>query len=573
MAKLALVMALVTGASIFHQSPFVAPTLAQTQTAKPSGVPTGGADDYYDIGKFHFPVTTGSPEAQLWFDRGVAMCIAFNHEEGIRCFEKALKHDPSMAMALWGIAYAMGPNINNMEIESQQIAQAAFALRFAQLHADPCSDVEKGLITALAKRYPAPVPEIEERGPANSAYADAMRELRSRHPEDAMVAALFAESLMNLQPWKHWSPDGQPAEKTHEIVATLELALEQWPEHPALCHFYIHAIEASPHPEKALAAADRLRNAMPGAGHLVHMPSHIYALVGDYPKVIESNAAAIERDKAFLRRHGPLNFFSLYRLHNYHFLVYGAMFDGQRELALSTAREIPAQVPEAMVREQVDFLDAFMPMPLHVMVRFGMWEEILGEPEPADYLPMSRAVWHYARAVAMAATGRVAEAESEQAAFLKARGAVPETSMLFQNTSRDILGVAEAMIAGELEYRKGNYDGSFGHLREAVRRDDALNYDEPWGWMQPARHALAALLLEQGRLDESEAEYREDLRRRPKNPWSLAGLADCLERQGKADEAREVRGQLAEASRRADVDIDRSCFCKNQDDEKAKDNR
>ena len=434
----------------------------------------------------------------------------------------------------------------------------------AQLHSAPNSEVECELIAALAKRYATPVPPLDQREPLNRAYAEAMRTVYQKNPDNSLVAVLFAESLMNLQPWNHWTKDGKPADETVEIVSVLEKAMKRWPDHPALNHLYIHTIEASPNPEKALSAANRLRGAMPGSGHLVHMPSHIDVLVGDYERVIKTNQAAIEVDKEFLKREGALNFYTLYRVHNYHFLVYGAMFDGQSELAWTAANELTEQIPEEMLRGQTDFVDAFMPTPLHVLIRFGRWEDILNQPEPAAYLPMSRSTWRYARAIAYAATGRVEQAEAEQAKFLETKATVPETSILFNNTSLDILGVAEAMIAGEVEYRKGNFDLAFEHLQEAVQRDDALNYDEPWGWMQPARHALGALLLEQGRSTEAESVYREDLRRRPKNSWSLHGLAECLTNQGKTAEADKVRQQFQLASKRADIKIDRSCFCKLQ---------
>lgn len=521
--------------------------------------------EYYDLGGFHYAVTTGSKLAQTWFDRGLAMCIAFNHEEAIRCFQKAIQHDPSMPMAYWGMAYAMGPNINNMEIPAETIAQAGIVLQLGKLHSKNANQREIKLIDALAKRYSSPVPELEKRNVVNRAYALEMRKLHTEFADDSLVTALFAESLMLLRPWNQWTKEGMPAEETPEIVATLEAGLKNWPDHPALCHLYIHTMEASPHPEKALPAANRLENAMPGAGHLVHMPSHIYVLVGDYPAMIQVNHKAILADAEFLRREGPFNFYTLYRIHNYHFVVYGAMFDGQSELAMTTARQLVKEVPEAMLKEQVDFLDAFMPMPLHVMIRFGKWEEILAEPEPPEYLPMSRSIWHYARSVAYAATGRVKQAELEQLAFEKSAAAVPETSMLFQNTSRDILGVARAMIAGEIAYRKGDFESAFTHLREAVSLDDTLNYDEPWGWMQPARHALGALLLEQGRLAESESVYRDDLKRRPANPWSLHGLAECLSKQSKTDEAAKIMAEFKIASKRADLNINCSCFCKNNE--------
>lgn len=541
---------------------------ANTHTPEPT-IPkkptTVQEDTYYDIGDTHWSVTTSSVDAQTWFDRGLAMCFAFNHEEAIRCFQRALQSDASMPMALWGMAYAMGPNINNMEIESHQIAEAGFALQLSQLYSDKVASVEQDLISALAKRYQTPVPAIDERGPVNQEYADAMRKLHEKYPDDAMVATLFAESLMILRPWNHWTKEGQPAEETPEIIAVLESGLKRWPDHPALCHLYIHAMEASPNPEKALPAANRLRNAMPGAGHLIHMPSHIDVLIGDYPSVIKTNQQAIEADKVFLEREGAMNFYTLYRIHNYHFLVYGAMFDGQSELALKNSRELVAQVPEEMLRAQTDFLDAFMQMPLHVLIRFGRWDDILAEPQPADFLPMSRSTWYYARALAYAATGRVAEAEREQAEFLKAKAEVPESSILFNNTSQGILGVAESMIAGEIEYRKKNYERAFEHLRTAVQLDDALNYDEPWGWMQPARHALGALLLEQRQYAEAEQVYREELKRRPNNPWSLHGLAECLNKQNRTAESQEIMKAFAVASQRADVKIDRSCFCKTMD--------
>ncbi len=520
-------------------------------------------DGYYNIGDIHQQVSTDSADAQKWFDRGLAMLYGFNHEEAVRCFDKAIAADDNLAIAYAGKAYALGPNFNNMEIVVEQMLQANRASEQAKARVDHASPMERAVIEAISKRSGPDVPEdFELRQPYNQAYANAMREVHESYPESLFVAELFAESLMNLQPWKHWEKDGQAGEHTEEIVSVIKQGLEQHPNHPGLCHLYIHAIEASPNPEKALDAARRLGDAVPGSGHLIHMPTHIYVLLGDYKEVIDRNARGVEVDNLFLEREGPLNFYSLYRIHNYHFLVYGAMFDGQSEKALAAARAINQQVPEAMLREQVDFLDAFMPTALHVMVRFGQWDDILNEPQPAEYLPMSRAIWHYARTLAYAATNRVDDAEQERDKFDAAVELVPETSFLFQNTSRDILGVAEAMIDGEIAYRKGEFDEAFDHLREAVDRDDALNYDEPWGWMQPARHALGALLLEQGHFDESEEVYRDDLAKHPNNPWALHGLAESLAKQGKTDEARDHVAQFNTACERADVKINRSCFCR-----------
>lgn len=529
-------------------------TLGQVEATSASELP------YYDLGDFNYPVTTSVDSAQTWFDRGLAMCFAFNHEEAVRCFERALASDPGFPMALWGMAYAWGPNINNLPVDPQQIAMASVAVRLAELQSDRASPRERLLIAALAKRYAVPVPD--DRGPLNQGYADAMRDVYRQLPDDAVVAALFAESLMILRPWKYWGPGGTPAPETPEILAVLERALGRVPTHPALCHLYIHAMEASPTPEKALTAANHLRNAMPGAGHMVHMPSHIDVLLGDYGRVIAMNQQAIAADNEFLRREGAHNFYTYYRVHCYHFVVYGAMFDGQSELALRAARDLVQQVPADMLRAQTDSLDAFMPVALHVLIRFGRWEDILNEQEPAEYLPVSRCIWHYARALAYAATGRVGQAQAEQAGFFRVRDTVPETSYLFQNSARDILGVAEAMMAGEILYRQGDYERAFEQLREAVRRDDALNYDEPWGWMQPARHALGALLLEQGRVAEAEAVYRADLKRHPHNVWSLHGLAESFERAGHSSIAAAVRDQLTQAAARADVTVSRSCYCR-----------
>lgn len=531
-----------------------APTAEQARPSEPV------LDDYYDIGDVHFAVSTESAAAQTWFDRGLAMCYGFNHEEAVRCFEKALQADPGLAMAHWGIAYAWGPYINNMEIPPDQMAMAAHAIHLAELLSTDATDMERDLIAALATRYTTPVPE--DRDPLNAAYADALREVHARRRDHPLVAALFAESLMNLQPWLHWSPDGEPGAHTPEIVSVLEGGLERWPDDPMLCHLYIHAMEASPTPEKALPTANRLRDAVPGSGHLVHMPSHIDIWVGAYDDAIAANRRAIRLDDEFMRREGPFNFYTLYRIHNYHFLVYGAMFDGQSELALEYARRLVDQVPEEMLRQQVDFLDAFMPTQLHVLVRFGRWEEILAEPEPADYLPMSRSIWRYARTIAYAATNRVDEAEAERGKFREVSATVPETSFLFQNPSREILGVASAMIDGEIAYRRGDFEDAFNHLREAVKRDDALNYDEPWGWMQPARHALGALLLEQDRYAESYEVYTEDLDRHPNNPWALHGLAESLRGLGKDQLADALDAEFQQAAARADLDIDRSCFCR-----------
>jgi hypothetical protein len=401
-----------------------------------------------------------------------------------------------------------------------------------------------------------------DRAPLDRAYADAMREVRANHPGDADICALTGEAVMQLRPWELWSPEGEPAPETAEIREILEGGLARWPYHPALCHFYIHAMEAGPEVERAIPAARRLENLTPGLGHLVHMPSHAYIWTGRYDDAIRTNIRAVKVDDAFVKLRGRNNLYTVYRIHNYHFVAYGAMWDGRRELALEYARAIRDEIPEELLASAPDLFEVFLATHYHVYVRFGMWEEMLREPEPRKELLAVRPVWHYARGVAFASLGRVEEAEREQELFLAAKSAVPETRALFENSVTEILGVAEVFLAGEIEYRKGNYDEAFALLREAVALDQRLNYDEPWGWMEPARHALGALLTEQKRYDEAKAVYEANLKRYPENGWALHGLAECLKGLGRTDEAAEVRARFDKAWARSDTVIPGSCFCK-----------
>jgi len=515
---------------------------------------------YYDIGAVHRKVSASSPEAQLWFDRGLALTYGFNHEEAITCFERAARLDPRCAMAYWGKAYALGPNYNNMQMTPEAARAAYEALQKGLAEKEHCTAVERDLLVALEARYPSP--ELTDRAPLESAYADAMRKVHAAHPDDADVAALTAESVMMLRPWKLWSPDGTPAPEIPEIRSLLEGGLSRWPRHPELCHLYIHTMEAGPEAVVALPAAQTLETLTPGLGHLVHMPSHIYTWTGRYADVVRVNLAAVKADQAYVEHAGRDNFYTLYRLHNYHFVAYGAMFEGQRNLALSYARDLVHEIPEPLLVKMVDLLDVFVATPYHVMVRFGMWQEILDEPEPAEQLLAARTVWHYARGIALASQRRVDEALAEQQAFEQAKEAVPESRLLFNNPVKEILRVAENVLAGEIEYRRGNFDQAFALLREAARLDAALNYDEPWGWMEPAAHALGALLTEQGRYEEALEVYRANLARYPENGWALHGLAECLEGLGRASEAAVARQRFEKAWARADVTIPGSCFCR-----------
>jgi tetratricopeptide (TPR) repeat protein len=441
--------------------------------------------------------------------------------------------------------------------------------------------VERALVRALAVRYPSATPAADC-GPWNSGYADAMREVYRSYPDDLDVAALLADALMNLTPWALWDQaTGQPASgaATAEARVVLERALDRpgGRSHPGVLHMYIHLMEMSPAPEAALQAGDLLRDLVPDAGHLRHMPTHLDVLCGDYARVVSSNTAAIEADVKFRARRGGMNFYTLYRAHDYHFKIYGAMFLGQARVALDTADQLAAAIPEDLLRVQVppmaDWLEGFVPMRMHVLVRFGRWADILAAPLPIDedLYCVTTAMMHYARGVALAATGRVDEADDERRRFADAVTRVPVSRTVFNNTCQDILQVAAAMLDGELEYRRGHHDAAFTALRRSIDLDDGLPYDEPWGWMQPARHAYGALLLEQDRVEEAEAVYRADLGldgtlaracQHPGNVWSLHGYHECLTRLGKHEQAAIIGQQLTIAAARADVPVTASCYCR-----------
>lgn len=543
--------------------------------------------EYFDLGTLTRPVSTGSAEAQLWFDRGLAWTYAFNHEEAVRCFEEAATADPDCAMAHWGIAYALGPNYNKpwesfdpLDLE-RTVSGTHAAVERARACAAGATPVERALIEALLARYPRSQPPADC-SVWNPPYAEAMRGVHELAPDDPDIATLYADALMNLTPWRLWDlRTGEPAEgaRTTEAKAVLDRALssEAGADHPGALHLYIHLMEMSPTPEDALVVADRLRGSMPDAGHLHHMPSHLDVLCGDYRRVVSANSEAIRADERYRRRAGAMNFYTLYRSHNYHFKIYGAMFLGQSRTALETAAQLEASIPEELLRVEsppmADWLEGFLAMRVHVLIRFGRWADILALPLPADsdLYCVTTAMIRYARGVAYSATGRIPEAEAERTAFHLAVERVPESRMLFNNTCRDILAVASAMLDGELHYREGEYDLAFAALERSIALDDGLPFDEPWGWMQPTRHAYGALLLEQGRVEEAEAVYRADLglddtlprpSRHPGNVWALNGFHECLVRLGKTGEAQIVSHQLTLATALADVPINASCFCR-----------
>jgi tetratricopeptide (TPR) repeat protein len=510
------------------------------------------------LGGLSRKVTTTSPEAQRYFDQGLAFLYAFNHDEAIRSFRRAAELDRGCAMAFWGIAVANGPHINNPVVPEDRAKAAWDALGRAQALSGSAAPVEKALIEALASRYAWPPPA--DRKPLEQAYADAMRPVFRSFPRDADVGALFAESLADLRPWDLWKGDGTPQPGTEELVATLESVLALDPRHPLANHLMIHAVEASPHPEKADAAADALRDLQPGLGHLVHMPSHIDVRRGRWQQAIDSNAKAIEADRRYRARSPKQGFYRLYMAHNHHMLTYGAMMTGQSELALTTIREMVAGIPLEFVKEN-PWADGFLAMPLEVLMRFGRWDEVLAEGPMPDFAPISGAIRHYARAVAHAAKGDVAAAGKEHTAFLEARGRVPKEAQFGNNSGSDILDVAEHLMKGEILFRSGKKEEGLAALREAVAREDKLRYDEPPDWIQPVRHALGAALLQSGRFDEAEKVFREDLAKLPGNGWGLYGLQRAVALQEKHDEAAAAERQFDAVWHKADLKIKSPCLC------------
>ena len=494
-------------------------------------------------------------------------------------------------MAHWGVAYASGPNYNmpwerrdaTMRKTTAETCHAASQKALALI--EKVTPLERAIIKALPFRFPQNLPaDFEVMRGWNDDFTDAMRKVFKAFPGDLDVACIFVEAIMNRTPWNMWDQKtGNAAEGagTVEAQAVLEAMLDEnvaaW-SHPGLLHLYVHLMEMSPTPEKALKAGDVLRELVPDAGHLIHMPTHIDVQCGHYQSVLYWNWKATQVDRKALDSMGIYTIYTGYRIHNYHFAVYGAMFLGQYEPAMKMAQELIEVTPEELLRVEsppfATFFESYFALKVHVMIRFGRWREIIEEPLPEDQLLWANltATLHYAKGVAHAALGDVQDAETEQAKFLKARDAMPEDRRLHNVLCLDQLAVAEAMLEGEIEYRKGNYDFAYRRLRDAVVMEDTLPYDEPWGWMQPTRHALGALLLEQGHLDEAEAIYREDLglggelsraQIHPNNVWSLRGLNDCLNAkgQGSSKEGKLIAQNLALAEARADRVVGASCFC------------
>jgi tetratricopeptide (TPR) repeat protein len=514
------------------------------------------------LGSYSRTVTTKSPEARRYFNQGLDFVFGFNHGAAIRSFQEATRLDPKCAMAHWGIALASGPHINYPLVPPPAAERAWKALQLAQQHAKKASPVERALIAALAKRYANPQPE--DRKPLDLAYADAMREVWKAHPTDPDVGVFFAEAMMDLRPWDQWTKEGEPNPGTEEILATLDAVLKLNPNHPFANHLYIHAVEASRNPERADAAADRLRNLQPGLAHNVHMPSHIDIRRGRWQQAIDTNAKAVEADARYRKIVGPpTGLLPVYAAHNHHMLAYGALMTGQRELAIKHVRAMVAELPADFIKESAAFADGFVAVPLEVLVRFGRWDEILAEPANyPDSLLFSRAFHHAARAIAYAAKGNPVEARKEQSLFSDASKLVPKETPLGNNTAEVILALAARMLEGEILVAEKRVDEGLSELNLAVKQEDELKYDEPPAWMIPVRHSLGALLMKMGRFAEAEKVYRDDLARLPENGWSLVGLSESLREQKKnEEEAAALKARFEKIWAKADLKITTSCLC------------
>jgi tetratricopeptide (TPR) repeat protein len=508
---------------------------------------------YDNLGDHHYAISTEVPLAQQYFDQGLRLYYAFNHAEAIRAFEQATRLDPDCAMCYWGIALSYGPNINAPMDSAAGVAAYAAIVEAAARTAD-ASPVERALIGALAARY-VPAPPAE-RAALDSAYARAMERVVRAFPEDPEAATLYAESLMDLSPWNYWTPAGEPRPDTPALLAQLERVTAAYPDHPGANHFYIHTVEPVD-PERALGAAERLAGLMPGAGHLVHMPGHIYVRVGRYTDVIEINQHAVHADEAYIRDQSPSFgiYVAGYYPHNYDFLAFAASMIGRSEQAIAAAEKMVTIVPQDMLRVPgLTFLQHHMTRHLQLKVRFARWDEILEEPAPADDLAHARAMWFYARGRALAARGKL-EAAEEALAQVRAAAQAPELANLRMefNTSGAVLGIATEVLAGHIAAAHGRYAAAIAHLRNAAKRERNLLYGEPPEWTVPVRHELGAVLLAAGRPAEAEEVFRASLDRFPKNGWSLAGLAQALRAQGRTAEADRVAEAFRDMWETADV--------------------
>jgi tetratricopeptide (TPR) repeat protein len=519
-----------------------------------------GARLFEGLGSFHRPVTTASPAAQQYFDQGMRFLWAFNHDESTRSFAKAAELDPACAACYWGVALTVGPNYNVPAMIEPRARVAFDAVHKAQQNAAHASPVEQALIAALAARYPTAQPlDPSNLAPVLSAYAEAMREVAARFPDDLDVQTLCAESEMTVNAWKLWTPDGQPVAGTPEIVARLEGVLRRDPKHPGANHYYIHVMEASPDPGKATAAAQRLTGMMPAAGHLEHMPAHIMQRIGRYEEAAEANRRGVKADRDYFASTSAPDYYAMYLAHNYAFLAYSAAMAGRKAETLAAAQSVAQTVPVDMLLMMGDS-GWNLSLPYVTLVRFGLWDELIALGPPDKRAPGLTAAWLYGRGVGLAARGRIADARTVLAELHALSAATPPEAMAGLNSLRGVLAVAEPILAARIAASEKHDDEAIAQLRQAVAAEDGLAYNEPSDWFFPARHLLGAQLLISGRAGEAESVYRDDLARHPHNGWALYGLAAALKREGKSAEAARTRRELEAAWKYADVRLQASAF-------------
>jgi tetratricopeptide (TPR) repeat protein len=506
-----------------------------------------------NLGVHTFPVTTKSDRAQLFINQGVNLAYAFNHAEAARAFAEAARLDPEAAMAYWGHALVLGPNIN-AAMPAEDEPKALDLVKKAQALRATATPREQAYIDAVAARYTG---RAEDRQKADRAFADAMRRLTQLYPDDLDAKAMYAEALMDLRPWNYWTGDGEPYEETREVQRLLTDVLEKNPYHPGALHYWIHLWEPTDTPERAEAEADRLLPLMPGAGHLVHMPAHIYMRVGRHADVVSSNLLAVKADEDYIAQCRAQGLYPLgYYPHNIHFVWMGATASGQKGLALDSARKVAEAIPHEALGT-VPILQGFLVVPYWAMVRFGEWDTILRDRGPRHETAFTRGAWRYARAMAFIATDRLDEAEKELAELKKLVDdpSLKEQTTFSTNNGHTILRIAPEVIAGEIAAKRRDWDRAIMHFDRAVRFEDGLNYQEPSDWHAPVRQNLGAVLLEAGRPDEAEVVYWEDLRRNPGTGWSLFGLMQALRAQGKKDEAAQIEARFKKAWKDADITL------------------
>ena len=511
---------------------------------------------FHNLGTHNFPITTNSELAQKYINQGIILAYGFNHEEAFRSFEEAARLDTNCAMAYWGMAYVLGPNIN-LPMDAGVVHTAYEAIQKAISLLDNETQREKDYVLALSERYSEEV--LEDRTPLDQAYSDAMRNLTKNYPDDLDAATMFAESIMDLHPWDYWMKDGNAQPWTPELLFVLEGVIEKDPGHHGANHFYIHAVEASKNPQRGLASADKLKFLAPGAGHLVHMPAHIYIRTGNYHEGSLANIRAVESDEEYINQCNQQGFYPIsYYPHNYHFLWATATLEGDSKTAIDAALKTSQQPPDSLMDLcGYQTLQHFAAIPLYAYVTFGKWNEILSYEKPQDQRPYMQAVWHYARAMAFIGTNKIGDAKEEviEIGALSKNEELEELSIWGINSAGLLIKIAYEVAAGELETKKQNYDLAISHLRKSVELENQLRYDEPPTWFYPCRQNLGAVLIEAGKYEEAEKVYRENLAEIPDNGWGLFGLHQALIKQNKTEEASEVEKKFNAAWQYSDVKL------------------